>query len=140
LNSKKIKALSAIPKETYGMKVATTDKVGHTEPNLPPELTQTLNSLKENNNDREVLTRIIGNTHKNASHSRNIKQGRNIGSFGLSPICMLLNTESVFSDTKYSCHICCRCKLHPKIRPHEIFKSAAKDINNIVTKTVTIFW
>ena len=131
VNSKKNKALSA----THGITAATTHEVGYTEPNLAPELTQTVNSLKENNNDREVLTSVSVNTHKNALNSRNIKQGRNIGSFGLSPICRLLETESEFSDSKHSCHTCCRCKLHPKIRPCESSESSAKDISNIVIKT-----
>jgi hypothetical protein len=135
LNSKKNKALSAVPKETQRITAATTHEVRYTEPNLAPELTQTVNSLKENSNEREVLTSIIVDTHKNASHSRNVKQGRTIGSFGLSPIAMLLNTELDFSNSKDSCLACCRCKLHPKIRPRDSSEIAAKDISNIVIKT-----
>jgi hypothetical protein len=135
VNSKKSKALSAIPKETQRITAATTHEVGYTEKNLAPELTQTINSLKENNNEREVLTSIIVDTHKNALHSRNIKQGRTIGNFGLSPVAMLLDTQLELNDSNHSCPTCCRCKLHPKIRPRESFEIAGKDISKIVIKS-----
>ena len=113
---------------------AATHDVGYTEPNLAAELTQTVNSLKDKGNDREVLTSIIVDTNKNALHSRNIKQGRTIGNFGLSPIAMLLGTELEFSNSNHSCPTCCTCKLHPKIRPLKSSESAAKDMGNIVIK------
>jgi len=135
VNSKKKKVLSAIPKETQRVTAATTHEVGYTELNLAAELTQTVNSLKDKSKDRETLTSIIVNTNKNALHSRNIKRGRTIGNFGLSPIAMLLGTELEFSNSNHSCPTCCRCKLHRKIRPFESSESAAKDIGNIDIKT-----
>ena len=135
INSKKNKVLSTIPKETQRITAATAHEVGYTEPHLVPELTQTVHSLKENNNDREILTSIIVDTHKSALHSRNIKQGRTVGNFGLSPVAMLLDTQLEFSNSKHSCPTCCRCKLHPKIRPRESSEFAAEDISNIVIKT-----
>lgn len=135
VNSKKNKGLSAIPKETQRVTAATTHEVGYTELNLAAELTQTVNSLKDKSNDKVVLTSIIVDTNKNALHSRNIKQGRSIGNFGLSPIAMLLGTELEFSDSNHSCSTCCRCKLHRKIRPLESSESPAKEIGNIVIKT-----
>lgn len=132
---KKNKTLSAIPKETQRITAATTHEVGYTEPNLAPQLTQAVNSLKENNNEKELLTSIIVNTHKKALDSRNIKQGRTTGNFGLSPVAMLLNTELEFNNSKHSCPTCCRCKLHPKIRHRESSEIAAMDISNIVIKT-----
>ena len=135
VNSKKNKALSAVPKETQRITAATTHEVGYTEPNLAPELTQTVNSLKENSNDRGVLTSIVVDTQKNALRSGNVKQGRTVGNFGLSPIAMLLGTELDFSNSNHSCSTCCRCKLHPKIRPRESSEIAAKDIGSIVIKT-----
>jgi hypothetical protein len=135
VNSKKNKALSAIPKEAQRITAATSHEVGYTELNLAPELTQTVNSSKEKNDEREVLTSIIVNTHKNSLHSRNVKPGRATGNFGLSPIAMLLGTDLEFSNSKQSCPTCCRCKLHPKIRPHESSKIAAEDFSDIIIKT-----
>jgi hypothetical protein len=99
------------------------------------KLTQTVNSLKDKSNDKVVLTGIIVDTNKNALHSRNIKQGRTIGNFGLSPIAMLLGTELEFSNSNHSCSTCCRCKLHRKISPLESSESPAKEIGNTVIKT-----
>jgi len=135
VNSKKNKALPAIPKESQRITAATPHEVGYTELNSVPELTQTVNSLKKNNNEREVLTSIIVDTRKNALHGRNIKQGRTIGNFGLSPVAMLLDRELEISNSKHSCPTCCKCKLNPKIRPCESSKIAAMDISNIVIKT-----
>jgi hypothetical protein len=128
---------NTVSKETHGISAAIIQGgvMGYEESNVSPELTQTVKSLKENNKGGKGLTSICVNIHKNVLHGRNIKGSRNVGTFGLSPISRLLDTESEFRNSKHSCLACCRCKLHPEIRSHESCDSTTKDISNIVIKT-----
>jgi hypothetical protein len=137
VNSKKNRASSVKSKETHGNTAATIQEgvMGYEESNLSPELTQTVKSWKENNNNRDMFTGISVNTHKNTCNSRNIKQSRNIGSFGVSPISRLLDMESESRNSEHSCQTCHRCKLPPKIWPRERSESATKAISNIVIKS-----
>jgi hypothetical protein len=137
VSSKRNRDSSVISKEVHANTAATIQEgvMGCAESNLPPELTQTLKSLNENDNDKEMLASVSVDTYKGTFKSRNIKRSRKIGTFGLSPISRLLDTESESIDSKHSCQTCCRCQLHPKIWPRESSESATKDISNIVIKT-----